>query len=54
MSFDEWWDKNRSEFTHSIEKSAAKKVWQAATLAEREGCAKVVESRTQYEIDSVT
>ena len=41
MTFDEWWNEWGVEMAHLPEKSAAKKAWEAATLAEREECAKV-------------
>lgn len=43
MTFDEWWETSDNEY--SDEKNLAKDVWQAATLAEREACAKVCDEK---------
>ena len=47
MTFDEWWNDYVAGWVNEylVEKSAAKRAWQAATLAEREDCAKVCELR---------
>ena len=45
MTFDEWWKKEHftpCDFRYGLVKAA----WQAATLAEREECAKVAEKKT--------
>ena len=49
MTFDEWWKDHGIEFATPYEKNAAKKTWQAATLVEREECAKVCDNEASIE-----
>jgi len=41
MIFKEWWDKTAFSCGLPLHKSTARSAWEAATLAERERCAKV-------------
>ena len=45
MTFDEWWELHGSKWALPNERLIAKQAWEAATLAEREECAKVCDSR---------
>ena len=51
MTFDEWWNEWGVEMAHLPEKSAAKKAWEAATLAERDECSKVCDNMAVGEGD---
>ena len=44
MTFDEWYEK---QYPNVCDYETAKEIWQAATLAEREECAKLVENRAE-------
>ena len=48
MTFDEWWRGQSLRFIAANLKDDAREIWDIATKAEREACAKVVE---QFEDD---
>jgi len=45
MSFEEWWGHQPTRETAKMFKEEAQEIWDAATAAEREACAKVCEAQ---------
>jgi hypothetical protein len=51
MNFEQWWKTQGVEHPTQYETSAARKAFDAATLIEREACAKLVESRAEQRVE---